>query len=86
MSAGHWLRQQFIHECAQIIAEHADMISDASRTGNEQAARMHFECIRLAAKDLDKTLKEIERGVSTGSRQPDEGQRGRPRRADAAAA
>lgn len=69
MSVGHWLRQQFIHECAQIIAEHADMISDASRTGNEQAARMHFECIRLAAKDLDKTLREIERQVMTKAKE-----------------
>jgi hypothetical protein len=64
MSVGNWLRQQFIHECAQIIAEHADMISDASRTGNEAAARAHFECIRLAAKDLDKTLREIERQIA----------------------
>jgi hypothetical protein len=55
-----WLRHQFIYECAGIIAEHSEDIQSAARRGNEEAIRMHFECIRLVARDLEKTLREIE--------------------------
>lgn len=55
-----WLRWQFIHECAETIAEHADMLGHCARTGNDVSARTHFECIRLTAKQLEKTLKEVE--------------------------
>lgn len=56
-----WLRFQFIYECAEAIERHAYLIGDASMTANEQAARAHFECIRLVAQQLEKTLKEIEK-------------------------
>jgi hypothetical protein len=56
-----FLRFDYIIECSEVIEAHARMLGDAASTGNESAARAHFECIRLAAKDLDKTLREIER-------------------------
>ena len=58
-----FLRWDFIHECSVTIAEHADMLDQCARTGNEQAARTHFECIRYAAKSLEQTLKELEAQV-----------------------
>lgn len=55
------LRFDYITECSRMLGSYARSIDEAAYRGNEKAVRVYFECLRAVAKDLDKTLKEIEK-------------------------
>ncbi|MEN9393195.1 MAG: hypothetical protein RLZZ104_1538 [Pseudomonadota bacterium] len=54
------LRFDFIIECSQMLGSYSRSIDEAAFRGNEKAVRVYFECLRAVAKDLEKTLREIE--------------------------
>ena len=69
------LRFDFIQESAELIASYSISLSEASRRSNAESCRVYFDCIRAIARDLNKTLQEIENGVATEARRADERKR-----------
>jgi len=55
-----FLRFEFISQSSELIASYSVSLAEAARRGNPQAARVYFDCIRAVARDLNKTLQEVE--------------------------
>jgi hypothetical protein len=69
------LRFDFIVESAELLASYSISLSEAGRRSNAEACRVYFDCLRAIARDLNKTLSEVENGLEGQSRQTNGGMR-----------
>lgn len=81
------LRFDFIVECSELLASYSISLSEAARRENEASCRCYFDALRAIARDLNKTLVEVENGaaktrISADARHADAGKRTEARRTD----
>ena len=65
------LRFEFVVECSELLASYSISLSEAACRSNEQSCRAYFEAIRAVARDLNKTLSEIESGAAKARMEAD---------------
>ena len=66
------LRFDFITELCGYMESYSISLSEAARRGNAEACRAYFECLRATARDLNKTLQEVENGLEADARHTNE--------------
>ena len=69
------LRFDFILESSELLASYSISLSEAAHRGNAEACRAYYRCLQAVARDLNKTLVEVENGLASEARQADERKR-----------
>ena len=54
------LRFDYIIECSVLMESYSRSLGEAAYRGNEAQTRAYFKCLQMVARDLNKTLCEIE--------------------------